>query len=161
MNSIVRSALLDLGTGRREPDNPDEWVFTPRPKQADQFFPKAVQRAQAAFRKAGKDASRLDGYTWHGNRHTFASRLVMAGVDLRTVQQLGGWKTLVMVQRYGPLAPDHLQAAVERLVPGRGLGACQAAAEGTEISRKYDHAHVAAPNGSESASTSAQEVLEK
>jgi site-specific recombinase XerD len=40
----------------------------------------------------------------------------MAGVDLRTVQELGGWKTLSMVQRYAHLAPSHLQAAVERLV---------------------------------------------
>jgi integrase-like protein len=67
---------------------------------------------------AGKDASGLDGYTWHCNRHTFASRLVMASVDLRTVQDLGGWRTLGMVQRYAYLAPDHLQAAVERLVSG-------------------------------------------
>ena len=29
-------------------------------------------------------------YTWHCNRHTLASRLVMAGVDTRTVQTLGG-----------------------------------------------------------------------
>ena len=55
----------------------------------------------------------LDGYTWHGNRHTFASRLVMAGVDLRAVQELGGWKTLM---RYGHLSPEHLRSAVERLV---------------------------------------------
>ena len=34
---------------------------------------------------ANKDASRLVGYTWHCNRHTFASRLVMAGVDVRSV----------------------------------------------------------------------------
>ncbi len=40
----------------------------------------------------------------------------MAGVDLMTVKELGGWKTLVMVQRYAHLAPGHLQAAVERLV---------------------------------------------
>ena len=66
---------------------------------------------------AGKDGSRLGGYTWHCNRHTFASRLVMAGVDLRTVQTLGGWRTLAMVQRYSHLAPDHLRQAVERLVP--------------------------------------------
>jgi hypothetical protein len=41
---------------------------------------------------------------------------LMAGVDLRTVQELGGWKTLTMVQRYAHLAPSHLQAVVERLV---------------------------------------------
>ena len=58
----------------------------------------------------------VDGFTWHANRHTFASRLVMAGVDLRTVQELGGWRTLSMVQRYAHLAPGHLQAAIERLV---------------------------------------------
>jgi Phage integrase family len=40
----------------------------------------------------------------------------MAGVDLRTVQELGGWKTLAMVQRYAHLAPAHLHQAVERLV---------------------------------------------
>jgi site-specific recombinase XerD len=41
---------------------------------------------EEALRKAGKEAARLDGYTFHCNRHTFASRLVMAGVDLRSVQ---------------------------------------------------------------------------
>lgn len=60
----------------------------------------------------------LDGYTWHCNRHTFASRLVMAGVDIRSVQALGGWRTLSMVQRHSHLAPAHLQDAVERLLIG-------------------------------------------
>ncbi|HWP75121.1 MAG TPA: tyrosine-type recombinase/integrase [Methylomirabilota bacterium] len=41
---------------------------------------------------AGRGAEHFEGYTSHGNRHTFASRLVMAGVDLRTVQQLRGWQ---------------------------------------------------------------------
>jgi site-specific recombinase XerD len=40
----------------------------------------------------------------------------MAGVDLRSVQALGGWRTLAMVQRYSHLAPQHLRDAVERLV---------------------------------------------
>jgi site-specific recombinase XerD len=56
-----------------------------------------------------------------GTSGRFASRLVMAGVDLRTVQELGGWKTLSMVLRYSHLAPSHLQAAVERLVPTNGV----------------------------------------
>ena len=50
------------------------------------------------------------------NRHTFASRHVMAGVDLLSVQRLGGWRTLSMVQRYAHLAPDHLSATVEKLI---------------------------------------------
>ncbi len=40
----------------------------------------------------------------------------MARVDLRTVQQLGGWQSLAMVQGYAHLAPDHLRVAVERSV---------------------------------------------
>jgi site-specific recombinase XerC len=53
----------------------------------------------------------LRGSTWYldcrinGVRHverlgkgiTFATRLVAAGVDLRTVQELGGWSSLAMV----------------------------------------------------------------
>ncbi len=39
----------------------------------------------------------------------------MAGVDLRTVQQLMGHKTIQMTCRYAHLAPEHELAAVERL----------------------------------------------
>ena len=37
---------------------------------------------------------------WHGLCHTFASHLVMSGVDLRTVQELMGHKTVTMALRY-------------------------------------------------------------
>ena len=41
----------------------------------------------------------------------------MAGVDPLTGKEFGGWRTLAMVQRYVHLAPAHLHAAMERLVP--------------------------------------------
>jgi integrase len=63
------------------------------------------------FKRACKRAS-LIGVTPHTLRHTFASRLVMAGVDLRTVQELGGWQTLSMVERYAHLSPAHKAQAV-------------------------------------------------
>jgi site-specific recombinase XerD len=66
---------------------------------------------EPAVAKAG-----LTDYTWHCNRHTFASRLVMAGVDIRTVAQLMGHSTIQMTMRYAHLAPEHNSAAVERLV---------------------------------------------
>ena len=62
-------------------------------------------------------AAGLDDFTWHCLRHTFASRLVMAGVDIRTVAELLGHKTLAMTMRYAHLAPDHQRAAVEKLEP--------------------------------------------
>ena len=48
-------------------------------------------------------------------RHTFASRLVMAGVDLRTVAELLGHKKIQMTMRYAHLAPQHKLAALEKL----------------------------------------------
>ena len=48
-------------------------------------------------------------------RHTFASRLVMAGVDLTTVKELTGHKTITMTQRYAHLSPAHKLDAAERL----------------------------------------------
>jgi site-specific recombinase XerD len=90
-------------------------VFPMAYRTVARTFDRAVKAAHTALRNAERDASLLQGYTWHCNRHTFASRLVMAGVDLLSVQKLGGWRTLSMVQRYAHLAPDHLHAAVERL----------------------------------------------
>src|SRR5262245_34597946 len=69
-----------------------------------------------SVQRSGTGRSRLEGYVWHSNRHTFASRLVMAGEDLRTVQELGGWRSLSTVQNYAHLAPVHQLAAVEALV---------------------------------------------
>jgi hypothetical protein len=36
-------------------------------------------------------------------------------VDLLTIKELGGWKTLSMVQRYAHLSPGHRHTAIERL----------------------------------------------
>jgi site-specific recombinase XerD len=118
MNRVVRGVLLDLATQRARTDDPHALVFPCSYREPDKFFPAAVERARKALEAEERATGHLEAYTWHGNRHTFASRLVMAGVDLRTVQQLGGWQSLAMVQRYAHLAPDHLRAAVERLVLG-------------------------------------------
>ena len=66
------------------------------------------------FEPVLKDA-KVSSFSWHCLRHTFASRLVMAGVDIRTVQELLGHKTIGMTVRYSHLAPKHTLAAVERL----------------------------------------------
>lgn len=58
----------------------------------------------------------LQDFTWYCLRHTFASRLAMAGVDLLTISELMGHKTIQMTKRYAHLAPAHNQAAVDRLV---------------------------------------------
>jgi site-specific recombinase XerD len=72
------------------------------------------------FDAAVKDAE-LANFTWHSLRHTFASRLVMSGVDLRTVQELMGHKTIQMTVRYAHLAPEHRLAAVQRLCNTEGV----------------------------------------
>ena len=57
-----------------------------------------------------KDLSRL-----HTLRHTFASRLVVNGVDLPTVMKLMGHSDIQTTMIYAHLTPDHLADAVEKL----------------------------------------------
>ena len=65
------------------------------------------------------EQAKIQGVTWHTLRHTFASRLVMGKVDLKTVQELMGHKTIAMTARYAHLAPTHKLQALETLVrPG-------------------------------------------
>ena len=54
-------------------------------------------------------------FRFHDLRHTFATRLVQAGVDIYTVQKLGRWKTISMVMRYAHHHPESLRAGVEIL----------------------------------------------
>lgn len=67
-----------------------------------------------SFNTACKKTGILD-FVFHSLRHTFASHLVMAGVDLTTVSRLMGHKSLTMTLRYSHLAPNHLTSAVNVL----------------------------------------------
>ena len=64
-----------------------------------------------AFATAVQRAS-IPDFTFHDLRHTFASRLVMAGVDLTTVKELMGHKHIAMTLRYAHLAPGHKRSAI-------------------------------------------------
>src|ERR1035438_165921 len=86
--------------------------------------------AREWFEKVLSDAG-IVNFRWHDLRHTFASRLVMAGVDIRTVQELMGHKTIQVTLRYAHLAPQHQLEAVQRLCD---TGAAQNGATDTRTS---------------------------
>jgi integrase len=93
-----------------------EALHAKRPKghQSARVF--AVKDSRSWFEVAVTEAG-IRNLRWHDLRHTFISRLVMKGLDLRTVQELAGHKTISMTVRYAHLASEHNQAAIEKLDP--------------------------------------------
>jgi integrase len=100
LNAVAIAALNALKTAGKGTD--DGLVFPSHRKPGMR-----LQGPRGWFNEALKDA-KITGYTWHCNRHTFASRLVMSGTDIVTVGKLLGHKS--------HLAPAHNAAAVDRLV---------------------------------------------
>jgi site-specific recombinase XerD len=66
------------------------------------------------FWTAALTAAKITDFHWHDLRHTFASRLVMNGVDIYTVSKLMRHETLNVTKRYAHLAAAHLRDAADR-----------------------------------------------
>ena len=67
----------------------------------------------------------LEGVTHHVLRHTGASAMVAAGISLRVVQDIGGWSTLRMLERYAHPTGAEMSRAVRVLTAyttGTNLG---------------------------------------
>jgi integrase len=106
----LRKTLAELFLGTKE-----------RPRRIDLphvFYDpstgKAYKDVKRSFASAYRRAKIVD-FHFHDTRQTFASHLVMAGIDLTTVKELLGHKTLTMTLRYAHLAPSHKVKAVDIL----------------------------------------------
>ncbi len=99
----VKKILLELYYNKKS-----EYVFT--------YMGKPVKNIKTSFRTAVKRAGL--NLRFHDLRHTYASWLVMAGVDIRTIQELLGHASIRMTSRYSHLAPSHLRKAVMKLRDG-------------------------------------------
>ena len=103
----LNDAAIDALQAAQKLANGQPWVFLNR-------YGGRLTTGRDWFEPAVKCAG-LAGLRWHDLRHTFCSRLVQNGVDLRTVQELMGHKGLAMTLRYAHLAPEHKLSAVQRL----------------------------------------------
>ena len=102
MNQAVYNVLLEI---RRQPNSP--YIFST--KEGKRYSQSWVQHT---FHKIIKKLGIKD-FRFHDLRHTFASQLVMMGIDIKTVQELLGHKKIDMTLRYAHLSPDFKKKAVD------------------------------------------------
>lgn len=106
MHRVLRHALTE-----QRSDVASRWVF-PSPRTPEEPISETAlyRRVQRIGRQAG-----IPNLHPHVMRHTFATRLVEQGIDLRTVQELMGHASIQTTQRYLRVRPLGLQSAIDGL----------------------------------------------
>ena len=121
LNDFAKRTLIQV---RRHPDSP--YVFC---KKDGNPYKDIRKSFFTSLQKAG-----IMNFKFHDLRHSFASQLVMAGIDLNTVRELLGHKDIRMTLRYAHLSLGHKQKAVEIL--GRCMVTKQSQMPKVEIEQK-------------------------
>lgn len=103
VNSAVVEALSAI-------ERPEGYVFT--------FRGRRIETVRRAFLAAVKRAE-IRPCRFHDLRHTFATNLVLTGVDLVTVKELMGHASIITTMRYAHPTPEAKRAAVESLVQSK------------------------------------------
>ena len=101
-----------------------EKLFEAREPEAQYVFPhksgpnagEPVQDIKNGFH-AALEIAKIENFTWHDLRHTFASWLMMRGASLRSVAELLGHQSMKMTMRYAHLSPAFLSAEVSLVDP--------------------------------------------
>lgn len=115
-----------IQTGRTAPRGVPEKLLSARQRSDSRSccsFPLASLPGRAALRRAG-----IENFRFHDLRHTWASWLVQSGVPLSALQEMGGWESIEMVQRYAHLAPNHLTQhamQIDSFLAGNGTNMAQ------------------------------------
>jgi integrase len=111
---LCKEAVTVLSTWRRQCSLPSDGLI----------FPGRDGRPLTWMRTAWVKLlgeAKIEKFRWHDLRHHFASRLVMAGVDLNTVRELLGHKDIKTTLRYAHLCPRTKAAAIAKLdIPRSG-----------------------------------------
>ena len=133
-----------MGTLKRIKKPASEYVFltSAQAKKGINMLPSKYFQKSFDYARAKAELPNLH---MHDLRHTAASHLLMAGVDLRTLAAILGHRTMQMVMRYTHLLDDHKQAAIDKL-DGLGVKSSELGVRSSEQKQKGKK-KAAAPRG--------------
>jgi len=107
LNLTAESRLI---LGRRMA-GPSPWIF-PKSKRHPERHIKRLNRAHDGLCARAKENKIIFGFVLYDFRHTFATRMAQAGVDLATLASILGHNSIRVVQKYVHPTADHKKAAM-------------------------------------------------